>query len=484
MIKGFCEIWSPEPSSVLIACIPEVNGLYNVATAIEVAATTHSSHTCMSLRHLHECMGHMSFSSTRTMVSNGMVEGIEIASQPDDNFCETCVKAKITHDPFPAKSNTCATKYGEWIHTDVWGPARVASLQGKLYYVSFTNDFSRETTVIFVKKKSLVFAALQDHIQYVLNQCDDTKVRHIRCDRGGEYLSNDAKGYFANRGIQLELTVHDSPQQNGVAERANCTLIEHARTLLIGANLLRTLWAEAVSHATYLKNCSPTRTLINKTPYEMVHGCKPNLSDLHRFKCKVFVQLENTGKLDEQAKEAKLVGYDLQSKGYRIYWPETCQVSVERNICFAPEEVSQTTGNITQTPDIVEFEGESEIVDLETMSSNLPEPSPANIPLPLPPLTTPPSSLLSRQVQIMPVPPSAVPAPRHPRKAASHQPGFYASKSFPPQHANAMWEVELAADKEFYLDIDAVDAVKHTVASIENDEPSVNKALQGPNTDK
>ena len=108
-----------------------------------------------------------------------MVEGIEIASQPDNDFCETCVKAKITHVPFPAESNTHATKYGKRIHTDVWGPARVASLRGKLYYVSFTNDFSRETMVTFVKKKSLVFAALQDHIQYVLNQHDNTKVKYI-----------------------------------------------------------------------------------------------------------------------------------------------------------------------------------------------------------------------------------------------------------------------------------------------------------------
>ena len=114
---------SPEPSSMVIAHILEINGLYNVATAIKVAATTCSSHTHISLQHMHKCMGHMSFSSTRIMVSNGMVEGIEIASQPDNNFCNMCVKAKITHVPSPAESNTHATKYGEWIHTDVWGSA-------------------------------------------------------------------------------------------------------------------------------------------------------------------------------------------------------------------------------------------------------------------------------------------------------------------------------------------------------------------------
>ncbi|KAI6101847.1 hypothetical protein F5141DRAFT_982531, partial [Pisolithus sp. B1] len=57
-------------------------------------------------------------------------------------------------------------------------------------------------------------------------------------------------------------------------------------------------------------------------PYEVVHGHKLDLSDLHCFGCKVFIWLENAGKLDKQAKEAKFVGYDSQSKGYRVYWPE------------------------------------------------------------------------------------------------------------------------------------------------------------------
>ena len=270
--------------------------------------------------------------------------------------------------------------------------------------------------------------------------------------------------------------MHDSPQQNGVVEQANHTLVEHACALLIGANLPRALWAEAVSHATYLKNCSPTRALVNKTPYEAVHGCKPNLSDLHCFGCKVFVRLENVGKLDAQAKEARFVGYNLQSKGYRIYWAETHRVSIERNVRFTPEEATQTPGDITQTPDIVEFKGETGIVDLQTKSLT-PEASPADIPLLDSPLTTPPASPKSRTAEIIPA--------SHPtHTATAHPPGYYARKSFPAAHANTMWEVKLADDKESSSDADAMDAVEHAIASIENDEPSVDKALRGPNADK
>ena len=190
----------------------------------------------------------------------------------------------------------------------------------------------------------------------------------------------------------------------------------------------------------------------------------------------MFVRLENAGKLDAQAKEARFVGYDLQSKGYRIYWAETHRVSIKRNVRFTPEEATQTPGDITQTPDIVEFEGETGIVDLQTKSLT-PEASPANIPLPDSPLTTLPASPKPCTAEI-------IPASCPTCTATAHPPGYYARKSFPAARANAMWEVELADDEESSSDADAMDAVEHAIASIENDEPSVDEALQGPNVDK
>ncbi|KAI6101848.1 hypothetical protein F5141DRAFT_984499, partial [Pisolithus sp. B1] len=138
MTKGWCEIWSPDPSQ-LVAHIPKVNGLYCTATTVETSLVVMSHQLKMSLRHLHECMGHMSFDATRSMLSKGLVEGVEITSQPSNDYCETCIKAKITQIPFPTETTNHALRYGEWIHTDVWGPAQVQSLQGKLYYVSFTD---------------------------------------------------------------------------------------------------------------------------------------------------------------------------------------------------------------------------------------------------------------------------------------------------------------------------------------------------------
>ncbi|KIJ67265.1 hypothetical protein HYDPIDRAFT_53316, partial [Hydnomerulius pinastri MD-312] len=74
----------------------------------------------MSLTHLHECKGHMSFLVTQSMIPKGMIDGIKITLSQKNDFCKTYIKAKITRCPFPNKSSMQATKYSEWIHTDVW----------------------------------------------------------------------------------------------------------------------------------------------------------------------------------------------------------------------------------------------------------------------------------------------------------------------------------------------------------------------------
>jgi len=135
----------------LIVRIPEVDGLYRIAGLEHTVAVAPAKLKMkMSLMQLHQCMEHISFAAMKAMITKGMVEGIEITSSPDNTFCETCVKAKITQQPFPDQLNSRAIKYGERIHTDVWGPAKVQSLGKKQYYVTFMDDYSRETTVIFL----------------------------------------------------------------------------------------------------------------------------------------------------------------------------------------------------------------------------------------------------------------------------------------------------------------------------------------------
>jgi transposase InsO family protein len=97
-----------------------------------------------------------------------------------------------------------------------------------IYYISFTYDFSRETKVRFLKLKSKAFSALKDYEMELRRQTPGAKIKKLRSDRGGEYLSTEFDRYLKDQGIKRQLTVHHSPQQNGVTERLNRTLVEHA----------------------------------------------------------------------------------------------------------------------------------------------------------------------------------------------------------------------------------------------------------------
>ena len=110
-----------------------------------------------------------------------------------------------------------------------------------------------------------------------MSQQRDVCIKTLFTDRGGEYTSKEFEEYLAKKGTKHRLTVHDTPEQNGIAERLNCTLVKKSRAMLIELNLPKSLWGYAILHANYIKNHTHTRSLPDKTPYEMVHGRKPNL---------------------------------------------------------------------------------------------------------------------------------------------------------------------------------------------------------------
>ncbi|THH13391.1 hypothetical protein EW146_g6815 [Bondarzewia mesenterica] len=166
----------------------------------------------------------------------------------------------------------------------------------------------------------------------------DQKIGTLCSDRGGEYEDEDFNCHLKANGTRHELTVHDSPQQNGRAECLNGTLVTCAIAMLLQAGLPKFLWAEAINHCVWVWNRTGTRALAGKTPVEAATGRRPDLRDLHEWGCRVWVKVEGRGKLDAKADEGHFVGYDAQSKGYRIYWPSKRHVSVEHNVVFMEEK--------------------------------------------------------------------------------------------------------------------------------------------------
>ena len=298
-------------------------------------------------------MGHVNHDDLRQMVDKGMVNGVELNMSSKAEFCETCIKAKATRKPFPKETKMEYKSYGDKIVSNIWGPAPVKSLGGKQYYLLFKGLFSHEERIYFLKNKSEVLDCYLKYEAWVKVQ-QNGRIAILGSDRGGEFTSTAFNEHLEKASTTRHLTVHDSPASNGIAERANCTLLDGARAMLEASKLPGNLWAEAINHHVWIRNWVPTRLLkVDKTPLELATGQKPNLSRVYPWGCKAWVKVLDVGKLEPRAEECRFVGFDSESKGYRVYWPEKRHISIERDIYFNEKD--------TLVDDEVQIEGETHI---------------------------------------------------------------------------------------------------------------------------
>ncbi|GJS70104.1 retrovirus-related pol polyprotein from transposon TNT 1-94 [Tanacetum coccineum] len=183
-------------------------------------------------------------------------------------------------------------------------------------------------------------------------------VRRIRTDNGTEFVNQTLREYYEKVGISHETSVARSPQQNGVVERRNRTLIEAARTMLIYAKAPLFLWAEAVATACYTQNRSMIRRRHGKTPYELLHNKPPDLSYLHVFGalCYPTNDNENLGKLQPKADIGIFIGYAPTKKAFWIYNRrtrriiETIHVDFDELTAMASEQSSSGPALHEMTP--------------------------------------------------------------------------------------------------------------------------------------
>ncbi|GJT09420.1 putative ribonuclease H-like domain-containing protein, partial [Tanacetum coccineum] len=187
----------------------------------------------------------------------------------------------------------------------------------------------------FLRTKDETSAILKDFIRQIENQLNQ-KVKTIRCDNGTEFKNRDVIEFCGLKGIKREYSNARTPQQNGVAERKNRTLIEAARTMLADSFLPNTFWAEAVSTACYVLNRVLVTKPHNKTPYELLTGKTPIISYIRPFGCHVTIlnTIDHLGKFAGKSDEGFLVGYSLQSKAFRVYNLETKRVEENLHINF------------------------------------------------------------------------------------------------------------------------------------------------------
>src|SRR5262249_15937368 len=224
----------------------------------------------------------------------------------------------------------------ELLHIDLFGPSKTTSLGGKNYGFIIVDNFSRFTWVHFLTHKSDaldVFMKFSRHIQ----KSSKLPIISIRSDHGGEFENTSFEDFCDDNGISHQFSAPRTPQQNGVVERKNRTLIDMARTMLCESNLPRYFWDEAVNTACYIINRAMIRPILKKTSYELFKGRKPIVSHLKPFGCKCFVLnngKDDIGKFDPRSDEAIFLGYANSSSIFRVFNKRTLLVEENAHVIF------------------------------------------------------------------------------------------------------------------------------------------------------
>ena len=193
----------------------------------------------------------------------------------------------MTKRPFNAKGYR-AKDLLKLVHSDVCGPMSIQARGGYEYFITFTDDYSRFGYVHLMKQKSKAFEKFKEFKVEVKNQLGK-RIKAIRFDRGGEYFLRDFKDYLTENGIVSQLTAPGTPQQNGVAETKNRTLLDMVRSMMSYLTLPISFWGYALNTAMYLLNLMPSKS-IPITPIELWIGSNPSMRHLHIWGCPARVE--------------------------------------------------------------------------------------------------------------------------------------------------------------------------------------------------
>nr|GEY92834.1 putative ribonuclease H-like domain-containing protein [Tanacetum cinerariifolium] len=301
-------------SQILLLRVPRENNMYNVnlkdiipsgdLTYLFAKATIDESNLW------HRRLGHVNFKNINKLVKGNLVRGLPTKVFKNQNNCVACMKGKQHRDSCKTKHISSVTQPLFRLHMDLFGPTFVKSISKKCYCLVITDDYSRFTWVFFLATKDETSSILKTFVTGLENQLS-LRVKVIRSDNGTEFKNFDLNQFCEIKGIKREFSVPRTPQQNGITERKNRTLIEAARTMLADSLLPIPFWAEAVNIACYVQNRVLVTKPQNKTPYELLHGRPPSIGFMRPFGCLVTIlnTLDSLGEFEGKVDEGFLVGY-------------------------------------------------------------------------------------------------------------------------------------------------------------------------------
>ncbi|KAH9771320.1 hypothetical protein KPL71_012662 [Citrus sinensis] len=227
----------------------------------------------------------------------------------------------------------------DYIHADLWGLAQTTSLDGARFVMSLIDDFSRMVWVYVLRNKDDAFEKFKIWKTLVETQTNK-KVRRLRTDNGLEFCNKRFDDFCADNEVVRHKTVRHTPQQNGLAERMNRTLIDKVRCMLIQSRLPMSLWAETLSTACYIVNRSSSYGINFRTPIELWTGKPADYSNMRVFGCPAYAHTKQ-GKLEPRALKGVFIGYPEWVKGYKLWrtYFKPPKAIISRDVVFNEAEV-------------------------------------------------------------------------------------------------------------------------------------------------
>ncbi|WVZ11959.1 hypothetical protein V8G54_016489 [Vigna mungo] len=305
------------------------NDLYILEGSTVIGHVSVASGTENTARLWHLRMGHISEKGLEELEKQGLLLGDKLQKL---DFCDHCVLGKSHRIPF-GKGKHSTERPFEYVHADLWGPAKTLTHGGGAYFLSIIDDFSRRVWIYVLKNKSETFQKFKEWHTQIENQLG-CRLKCLRTDNGLEFVSEEFNGFCKEKGIRRHRTVVGTPQQNGLAERMNRTILERVRCMLLGSGLSKAFWGEVANTAVYLINRSPSSALNFKTPMEVWSGRPADYSHLRVFGSLAFAHVRGD-KLDSRAAKCIFLGYAEGVKGYRLWRLDSpSKLIISRDVIF------------------------------------------------------------------------------------------------------------------------------------------------------
>ncbi|CAI7903208.1 unnamed protein product [Closterium sp. NIES-54] len=269
----------------------------------------------------HARMAHVGIDAIERTAAHGSVKGLDLEKGGKSGIpCVSCVGGKITRHTFPSVGEEEDELLGV-VHADLCGPFREAAKDGSRYFLVLKDRKTRYVWAYPLAQKSDALAAFQKWLPMAERQCKTT-VQALRTDQGGEFLGHDFTLFLDGKGIIHDLTCPYTPEQNGMAEREMCSIVEAVRTMLLHMGVQHHWWHLALAQAVWVRNRVEHASLPSGvTPYELAFRRKPDVSMVRVWGCMLqymVPQSQRRGKLVPKARWGLHLGVSAASKGWTV----------------------------------------------------------------------------------------------------------------------------------------------------------------------